>query len=74
MNQYWFLPRPGCCFLFVGLLLFVTPASARAGESCERIETLALQYAGVELSSSQQLIKRRLTAWYHRHCMGTRRS
>jgi hypothetical protein len=36
--------------------------------NCERLESLARQYAGVQLTSQQQQLKRRLVAWYNVNC------
>jgi hypothetical protein len=54
--------------LSTALLLAVTSTGAFATENCQHIEMLAQQYAGVELTLSQLQVKRRLTAYYHRHC------
>jgi hypothetical protein len=37
------------------------------------LENLARQYAGVELTSPQKQLKRKLVAWYYKNC-GERRA
>jgi hypothetical protein len=34
----------------------------------ERLETLGNQYAGVELTSAQKQLKRKMVTWYSTHC------
>lgn len=45
----------------------VTPAHA-GDERCRQLEDLHRQYAGVVLTVAQQVIKRKLVAWYQSHC------
>ena len=52
--------------LVAGLMLL--PTHALANENCQRLEVLAQQYAGVQLTAAQQIMKRRLTAWYYNNC------
>src|SRR5258705_7704093 len=52
-----------------GLLVAMSGTGALSNESnCRRLEDLARQYVGVQLSSQQQQIKRRLVAWYNDNC------
>jgi hypothetical protein len=48
----------------------VLPTSSRADARCQQIEALHDQYAGVELTSEQKQLKRKLVAWYYGHCRG----
>lgn len=53
----------------VGLVIATSGAIAHSNESnCRRLEDLARQYAGVQLTSQQQKLKRRLIAWYNGNC------
>jgi hypothetical protein len=55
------------------LLTAMSGRAARSNESnCRQLEDLARQYAGVQLTSQQQQIKRRLVAWYNENCKRTR--
>ena len=54
------------------LLLAVTATASRADERCSQLESLARQYAGVQLTVYQQQMKRQLTAWYHENCTSRR--
>jgi len=40
--------------------------------NCRRLEALARQYAGVQLTTQQQQLKRRLVTWYNGNCTRTR--
>jgi hypothetical protein len=51
-----------------GLLVFSSTA-AFSGENCQRVEALAHQYAGVQLTSDQKQIKRQMVAWYSTNCI-----
>ena len=54
-------------------LLIATHTGALSNESnCRYLESLARQYAGVQLTSYQQQIKRKLVAWYNDNCKRTR--
>jgi hypothetical protein len=59
--------------LFAGSLLSLTTTSASANDRCAQLEELNRQYMGVSLSSEQQLLKRKLVAWYNANCR-TRRA
>lgn len=55
--------------IVAGLLTAMSGTGALSNESnCRRLENLARQYAGVQLTSQQQQIKRRLVAWYSDNC------
>jgi len=58
--------------LSAGLLIAATPNTAFSDENCQRLEALAIQYAGVRLSSEQKQLKRSLVDWYETNC-GRRR-
>jgi hypothetical protein len=59
--------------IVAGLLIAMSGTSALSNESnCRRLEELARQYAGVQLTSEQQQIKRRLVAWYSDNCKRAR--
>ena len=45
---------------------------AFADEHCHQLEALSQQYAGVELTSAQKQIKRRMIVWYERNCRSSR--
>jgi hypothetical protein len=54
-------------------LLVATSTTALSNESnCRYLESLARQYAGVQLTSYQQQVKRKLVAWYNDNCKRTR--
>ena len=54
------------------LVVAMSGTSAQSNESnesnCRRLENLARQYAGVQLTSQQQKLKRRLVGWYNGNC------
>ena len=51
------------------LVVAMSGTSAQSNESnCRRLENLARQYAGVQLTSQQQKLKRRLVACYSGNC------
>jgi hypothetical protein len=52
-----------------GGLLVVSSSVAFSGENCQRLEALAEQYAGVQLTSEQKQIKRQMVAWYSTNCV-----
>jgi hypothetical protein len=58
--------------LAAGLLLGISSTSALSNENCQRLETLARQYAGVQLTSEQQKLKRQMVAWYKQNCRARR--
>lgn len=56
-----------------GLLIATSSTNALSNENnCRRLEDLAQQYAGVQLTSQQQRLKRKLVAWYNSNCKRTR--
>jgi hypothetical protein len=55
-----------------GLFVTMNTTVALGNDNCRRLEQLARQYAGVQLTSSQQQLKRRLVAWYNSNCKPTR--
>ena len=52
--------------LSAGLFLTISSTGALSSEKCQQLENLARQYAGVELTSLQEQLKRKLVAWYYR--------
>jgi hypothetical protein len=60
--------------LFAGLVLATASTAAFADERCEQLVALNRQYAGVSLTSEQQLLKRKLVAWYQANCGSPNRS
>jgi hypothetical protein len=67
------LVRPIVPVIAAGLLIAMSCADALSNESnCRQLEDLARQYAGVQLTSQQQQIKRRLVGWYNDNCKRTR--
>jgi hypothetical protein len=67
------LVRPVIFVIAVSLLVAMSGTGALSNESkCRQLEDLARQYAGVQLTSQQQQIKRRLVAWYTDNCKRTR--
>ena len=48
-----------------------TPALSNQ-DNCRRLEDLARQYAGVQLTGEQQQLKRKLVAWYNENCKRSR--
>jgi len=63
------LARQSRAVLSAGLILAFSSNAALSAENCQRLEALANQYAGVELTSAQQQLKRKLVAWYARNCV-----
>ena len=59
--------------LSAGLFLTISSTGALSNEKCQQLENLARQYAGVELTSLQKQLKRKLVAWYYKNC-GERRA
>lgn len=55
--------------LSAGLILAFSSNAALSTENCQRLEALANQYAGVELTSDQKQLKRKMVSWYSTHCM-----
>jgi hypothetical protein len=62
------LTRQSLAVLSAGLLLALSSHAALSEENCQRLENLADQYAGVELTTAQKQIKRKLVAWYSTNC------
>ena len=52
-----------------GLILALSSNVASSAENCERLEALAVQYAGVELTRGQKQLKQRMIIWYSTHCI-----
>jgi hypothetical protein len=63
------LPRQSRMAFATGLILALSSNAAPSAESCEHLETLASQYAGVELTSEQKQFKRKMVAWYVINCV-----
>ena len=65
--------RPAILVIAAGLFVATSGTAALSNEgNCRQLEDLARQYAGVQLTSQQQQIKRRLVAWYNDNCKRTR--
>jgi hypothetical protein len=60
--------RPVVLLTAAGFLTISSTASMSNNANCRRLEDLARQYAGVQLTSQQQQLKRRLVAWYNSNC------
>ena len=60
--------------LFAGFVLATASTEAFADERCAQLVALNQQYAGVTLTSEQQVLKRKLVAWYQANCGSTSRS
>jgi hypothetical protein len=54
--------------LSAGIFLTFCSTGALSNEKCQQLENLARQYAGVELTSLQKQLKRKLVAWYFKNC------
>jgi hypothetical protein len=63
------LARQSCAMLSAGLILALSSNAAFSAENCERLEVLAVQYAGVELTGAQKQLERKMVAWYATHCI-----
>jgi hypothetical protein len=63
------LARQSCAMLSAGLILALSSNAVFSAENCERLEGLANQYAGAELTSAQKQLKRKMVAWYATHCI-----
>ena len=58
-----------------GLLTAASGTGALSNEgNCRRLEGLSRQYAGVQLTGSQQQLKRKMVAWYNGNCVRMRRA
>ena len=65
--------RPVILVIAASLLVAMSGTGALSNENnCRRLEDLARQYAGVQLTSQQQQLKRRLVAWYSDNCKRAR--
>ena len=60
--------------LCAGFFISAVSTAAVADQRCQQLEELHRQYAGVQLTSSQQKLKVRLVAWYQQNCARTRRA
>ncbi len=63
------LARQALAALSAGLILALSSNAALSSENCQRLEALANQYAGVELTSAQKQLKRKMVAWYATNCV-----
>ncbi len=63
------LARQSRAVLSAGLILAFSSNAAFSAENCQRLEALATQYAGVELTSAQKQLKRKMVVWYSTHCI-----
>jgi hypothetical protein len=50
----------------------LTATPTLANDNCQRLEALAQQYAGVELTSYQRGLKAELAHWYNQNCRNRR--
>jgi hypothetical protein len=57
----------------VGIFLAFSASQSFADERCKRLEELNRQYAGVQLTSTQKQLKKKLVSWYMQNCR-TRRA
>jgi hypothetical protein len=55
--------------LSAGLILAWSSNAAVGAENCQQLEALANHYAGVELTSAQKQLKRKMVVWYSAHCL-----
>jgi hypothetical protein len=62
------LARLSLAALSAGLILAFSSNAALSVENCERLEAIASQYAGVELTIAQKQLKRKMVVWYSVHC------
>jgi hypothetical protein len=51
-----------------GIFLIVGAGTSFASDNCQQLESLAQQYAGVELTSYQKQVKTKLVVWYKKNC------
>jgi hypothetical protein len=63
------LARQLLAALSAGLILALSSNVASSAENCERLEALAVQYAGVELTWEQKRLKRKMVIWYSTNCI-----
>ena len=64
--------RPLVVAVAVSLSIAASASAALSNDNCRYLEDLARQYAGVQLTSDQKQIKRKLVAWYNGNCKRTR--
>jgi hypothetical protein len=58
--------------LCAGLFLTITSTTGLADDRCQQLVALNQQYAGVQLTSAQKLLKSQLVAWYRQNCRSSR--
>jgi hypothetical protein len=63
------LARRPLAALSAGLILALGSNVASSTENCERLEALAVQYTGVELTRGQKQLKLKMIIWYSTHCI-----
>jgi hypothetical protein len=63
------LARHSCAIISAALILAFSSNAALSAENCQRLEAIAMQYAGVELTSTQKQLKRQMVVWYSAHCV-----
>jgi hypothetical protein len=63
------LARRPLAALSAGLILGLSSNVASSAENCERLEALAVQYTGVELTRGQKQLKLKMIIWYSTHCI-----
>jgi hypothetical protein len=63
------LARHSCAIISATLILAFSSNAALSAENCQRLEAIAMQYAGVELTSTQKQLKRQMVVWYLVHCV-----
>ncbi len=67
--------RAATLLVTAGLLTAASGTGALSNDgNCRRLEALSRQYAGVQLTGSQQQLKRKMVAWYNGNCMRMRRA
>ena len=63
------IARQPLAALSAGLIPAISSNIASSAENCERLEALAVQYSGVELTREQKQLKRKMVIWYSTHCI-----
>jgi hypothetical protein len=63
------IARQPLAALSTGLILALSSNVTSSAENCERLEALAVQYSGVELTREQKQLKRKMVIWYLTHCI-----
>ena len=56
-------------YYMLGLILAFSSNAALSTENCTRLEAIANQYAGVELTCAQKQLKRKLVTRYAMNCV-----